>query len=250
MTPARTPDLTARAVEAATAAYAADPAPADVAAVEARLAALARTAARPPAADLAAWARELAGPAGAVGGFPLLGTGLRAETGAALLWCGARLARDGGDTGTPALLAGLAAGSAAGLATADLARGLAADRAVTDVVAGTAPQPVARPTTAALGAAACAALLSGVRDLAAVLDTAASLMVLTPGVELAGSAAAAPLWAGHAASAGWLAALLPATGVTPLPGALAVTLAAAAGPDADPLPDLPADLRGVLAALS
>lgn len=243
--------LTAQAAGAAAAAFAAPVTATELRDLQERLAAVARIAAAPLDADLAAWSRRIAG----ADGFPLLGTGLLADTGAALLWGGARLARGGAGPEVAAVLAGLAAGEQAASSTGDLARGVTAARAVAGVVArSTAGSiPLARPTTAALGAAACAALLLGVTcdALAAVLDTAASLMVLTPGGEVAGAQRLAPLWVGHAAAAGWLASVLPATGVTALPGALTLTLTVATGsPTTDRPAPTPADVRDLVGALS
>jgi len=218
---------TVEVARAATAAYAApDP---DLDDLRHQLSVVHRTRRAPPEDDLAAWARALADPAGA---FPLLGTGRRADTYPALLWGGARLARAGAGAEVAVLLAGLAAGQQADRNADDLGRAIRAGAAVDRALAaGEAVDPVARPTMAVLAAAAGAALLTGTstEGLVRVLDTAASLMVLTPGADVPGAAAVRSLWIGHACAAGWLAAVLPELGITAMPGALAHTLQAATG---------------------
>ncbi len=220
---------TSEVANAAVAAFAA-PAHPDPWPLRVQLSALHRTTTLPLDADLAGWADGLAELDGT---FPLLGTGRRADTYPALLWCGARLARAGADADVGVLLAGLAAGSQAGSNAEDLGRAVRAAAAASRVVATLAWRgpTIARPTTAVLAAATAAALLTGVRsdELVRVLDTAASLMVLTPGTDVADASSLSPLWLGHASAAGWLASVLPGLGVTAMPGALAHTLDVAAG---------------------
>lgn len=198
--------------------------------LRAQLAALHQTATSPLDEDLALWAESFVEPDGA---FPLLGTGGWADTYPALLWCGVRLARSGVDADDSVLLPALAAGSRAGRSAEDLARAvLGAEAARRLLVANAHPSPtVARPTTAVLTAATGAALLAGASadELVHVLDTAASLMVLTPGADIAAASSLSPLWAGHACAAGWLASVLPGLGITAMPDALAHTLDVAAG---------------------
>lgn len=221
--------LTAEVADAAVAAFTA-PAVPEPKQLRAQLSALRRKTRSPLDGDLGAWATTLAEPGGT---FPLLGTGRWADTYPALLWCGARLARSGAGADVAVLLAGLAAGSQAGGSAEDLGRAVHAAAAAERVLAArSSPSPgLARPTTAVLAAATGAALLTGAsaEQLVHVLDTAASLMVLTPGADVAGAAAVGPLWIGHACAAGWLASVLPGLGVTAMPGALAHTLEVAAG---------------------
>jgi hypothetical protein len=128
----------------------------------------------------------------------------------------------------------------------DLDRALAAGAAVNAVLAEAVhpvagAEPVAIPTVAVLGAATCAGVMAAATPdrLAAVLDLAATLMVLTPP---AAQVAQAPpsdgdeavLWAAHSALAGWLAAQLPDAGFLEVPGSLAHTMAAALGTDPRP----------------
>jgi len=221
--------LTSEVANAAISAFTA-PAYSEPARLRTQLAALHRMTTFPLDEDLAVWAETLVEPDGA---FPLLGTGAWADTFPALLWCGARLARAGAGADVAALLTGLAAGSRVHSSAEDFDRAVhGAEAASRVLVAHAHPSPmIARPTTAVLTAAAGAALLTGVSadELVHVLDTAASLMVLTPGAEIDAAAALSPLWIGHACAAGWLASALPGLGITDMPSALANTLDVAAG---------------------
>lgn len=222
--------LTSEMADAAVAAFAL-PAHSEPAQLRRQLVALHRMTTTPLDKDLAAWAEGLVAPEGA---FPLFGTGRWADTYPALLWCGARLARAGAGSDVAVLLAALAAGSGAGSSAEDLDRAVHGAEAANRVLVAHAQMSavIARPTTAVLAAATGAALLTGAStdELVHVLDTAASLMVLTPGTAVADVALLGPLWIGHACAAGWLASALPGLGITAMPGGVGHTLEVAAGP--------------------
>ncbi|MET7991559.1 hypothetical protein ABZU76_11680 [Amycolatopsis sp. NPDC005232] len=180
-----------------------------------------------PEGVLASWAEEIA----TAGGFPLLGTGLVAPTYPALLWNGARLDSARPDLDWAPLLAALAAADAASAGLDRVARAVAAGSCVRSLAAGllTDDSPAAALPTLATLCAATAAAFAGPAEgegLERVLDLAASLTVLTPGPE---RRASSPLWAGHGAASGWLAATLPAEVATPMSGSVAHTLSVAAG---------------------
>lgn len=180
-----------------------------------------------PEGAMASWAGQIA----TSGGFPLLGTGLAAPTYPALLWNGARLDAARPDPDWAPLLAALAAADAASTDLDRVARAVAAAdrvrRLTASLLVDNAP-PAALPTVATLAAATAAAFAGPAEGagLARVLDLAASLTVLTPGPARRTSS---PLWTGHGAASGWLAATLPAEAATPMPGSVAHTLSAAAG---------------------
>lgn len=182
----------------------------------------------PPA--LAALAEEIGGPDG---DLPLLGTALWADGHEALQWnavrCGAAEVPD-----VALLVAGMATTGDADLASAassgELCHAVSAGRAVAAAAEALAGDTPVRPSYGVLGVAAACALLSGVteeEDLAAVLDLAASLMVVGAGDGDHGDVALPA--AGHVCAAGRLAVLLRRAGVTPLPGAVAHTVSVVAG---------------------
>ncbi|MEV4622536.1 hypothetical protein AB0J74_27975 [Asanoa sp. NPDC049573] len=176
-----------------------------------------------PDADLAAWAARIGT---ADGAFPLIGTGTRAETYPALLWNGARCARAGLGPAAGLTLIGLAVGAEHGRSAADLARAVAAG--LDSEVPTSAPLH-----TGVIAATVTAARLAGVpdADLPALLDLAASLMVIGP-------PSTEP---GHAPAAGWLALRARSAGIVGMHGGLAHTLAVVAG-DPAPLDRAPADV--------
>ncbi|MCF8590004.1 hypothetical protein [Gordonia liuliyuniae] len=160
-------------------------------------------------------------------GFPLLGTGRRASTYAALMWNGARLdAAQPSPRWAPLLAALAAAGADTGLDR--VGHSVLAGLGVADEAAVLlAADPLAYPTLGTLAAAVAASLVgpSEGADLADVLDLAASLAAFAPDGRSAGSG-----WlAGHAAASGWLAARVPADVITPMPGSVVHTLSAVAG---------------------
>jgi hypothetical protein len=160
-----------------------------------------------PEGSLAAWAARAGTPDGE---FPLIGTGLRAETYVALQWNGERCAALGPAVGPT--LAGLAVGAARHRAAADLSAAVDAGLAA----AAEMSVPAAPLSTGVLAATVCAAQLAGVpeNERPALLDLAASLMVIgPPGV--------AP---GHDPAAAWLALQAWDAGITGMPGGLAHTL--------------------------
>ncbi|MFI7426659.1 hypothetical protein ACIBPB_06700 [Micromonospora sp. NPDC049836] len=170
----------------------------------------------PPAGSLAAWAARVGTPAG---DFPLIGAGTRAETYVALHWNGERCASLGPAVGPT--LVGLAVGAAHGRSVAELAAAVDAGLAA----AAGLSAPTVPVSTGVLTATVCAARLAGVPEgeLPALLDLAASLMLIgPPGV--------AP---GHDPAAAWLAVRAWDAGITGMPGGLAHTLAVVA----DGLPD-------------
>lgn len=159
-----------------------------------------------PDADLAAWAARVGTPDG---DFPLIGAGTRAETYVALLWNGERCARTGLGPQSTLMLVGLAVGAEHGRSAAELSAAVTAGVAALH----TPPGPL---STGVLAATVCAARLAGVPDaeLPALLDLAASLMVIgPPGV--------AP---GHDPAAAWLALRAREAGIVGMPGGLAHTM--------------------------
>lgn len=175
-----------------------------------------------PEGSLAAWAARVGTPEGE---FPLIGTGTRAETYVALQWNGERCASLGPAVGPT--LVGLAVGTNRRRSAAQLSAAVDAGlAAVTEV-----PVPPALLSTGVLAATVCAAQMAGIpeNELAALLDLAASLMVIgPPGV--------AP---GHDPAAAWLALQAWDAGITGMPGGLAHTLSVVS----DGLPDhTPPDL--------
>ncbi|WFE36338.1 hypothetical protein [Micromonospora sp. WMMD975] len=185
----------------------------------------------PPEGSLAAWATRVGTPDGE---FPLFGAGTRAETYVALRWNGERCAALGPAVGPT--LAGLAVGAARRRTVAELSAAVDAGlAAATAWSASTAPV-----STGVLTATVCAARLAGVpaHELPALLDLAASLMVIgPPGVV-----------PGHDPAAAWLALRAWDAGITGMPGGLAHTLSVVS----DGLPDgVPAgpDVAGLVEAL-
>lgn len=159
-----------------------------------------------PDADLAAWAARVGTPDG---DFPLIGAGTRAETYVALLWNGERCARAGLGPESALTLVGLAVGAEHGRSAEELSAAVAAGLAEQS----TPPGPL---STGVLAATVCAARLAGVPDdeVPALLDLAASLMVIgPPGV--------AP---GHDPAAAWLALRARDAGIVGMPGGLAHTV--------------------------
>jgi hypothetical protein len=176
-----------------------------------------------PDADLAAWAERIGTPDGA---FPLIGADARAETYAALLWNGERCARAGLGAAAGLTLVGIAVGAEHGRSAAELSEAVEAGLA--------AGVPTAAPvSTGVIAATVTAARLAGVpdADLPALLDLAASLMVIGP-PEAA---------SGHAPAAGWLALRARSAGIVGMAGGLAHTLAVVAG-DPAPLDRSPSDV--------
>lgn len=160
-----------------------------------------------PQGSLAAWAARAGTPDGE---FPLIGTGTRAETYVALQWNGERCASLGPAVGPT--LVGLAVGAARRRSAAELSAAVDAGLAAAAEVS----VPTAPVSTGVLAATVCAARLAGVseNELPALLDLAASLMVIgPPGV--------AP---GHDPAAAWLALRAWDAGITGMPGGLAHTL--------------------------
>ncbi|SNT55058.1 hypothetical protein SAMN05421812_109165 [Asanoa hainanensis] len=158
-----------------------------------------------PDGDLSAWAARVGTPDG---DFPLIGTGTRAETYTALLWNGERCARAGLGQESALTLVGLAVGAAHGRTAVELSDAVAAGAAY--------PAPRATVSTGVLAATVCAARLARVPEdeLPALLDLAASLMVIgPPGV--------AP---GHDPAAAWLALRARDAGIVGMSGALAHTV--------------------------
>ena len=175
-----------------------------------------------PEGSLAAWAARIGTPDGE---FPLIGTGTRAETCVALQWNGERCASLGPAVGPT--LVGLAVGAARRRSAAELSAAVDAGL----VAAAEVSVPAAPVSTGVLAATVCAARLAGVPDneVRALLDLAASLMVIgPPGV--------AP---GHDPAAAWLALRAWDAGITGMPGGLAHTLSVVS----DGLPDhVPSDV--------
>ncbi|MET8233638.1 hypothetical protein ABZS77_23500 [Micromonospora sp. NPDC005298] len=173
----------------------------------------------PPEGSLAAWAARIGTPDG---DFPLIGAGTRAETYVALQWNGERCASLGPAVGPT--LVGLAVGAARRRSVAQLSAAVDAGlAAAAEVSTSTAPV-----STGVLAATVCAARLAEVpeNDLPALLDLAASLMVIgPPGV--------AP---GHDPAAAWLSVRAWEAGITGMPGGLAHTLSVVS----TGLPDRPA----------
>ena len=181
-------------------------------------------------ADLRHWGTRLDAPGGVV---PLLGLSVRAAAYPGLLWSGARLQRAGAADLDGLVLVGLVAGAAEASATA-LARGVAAGRAVSRELASLAERrgAVATPTTGAVGAAVCAAVVLGkpVAGLADVLDFAGALMVVGPSKPGEDDGATdRSLRSGHELAAGWLAALLPEAGLVGMSESLSQTLRTVTG---------------------
>jgi hypothetical protein len=185
-----------------------------------RLGALACSA--PPTA-LRGWAEGIGAAEGPV---PLLGTGLRAGTYAALQWNGALLRRVGAPVADGLTLVALAA-APPGATESDVARGLATGLAVAAATedAGGA----GRPTRLVLAAAACAATTRGAdaAELAELPDLAAALMVVTS-PDGAGDLEL-DLLAGHWLAAGWLTPTLRAAGITGAAATWTDTVAALSG---------------------
>ncbi|WP_433616539.1 hypothetical protein ACQP2P_15045 [Dactylosporangium sp. CA-139114] len=196
-----------------------------------------------PEPDLAAWATRTGTPDGA---FPLLGASTRAETYVALLWNGERCRRAGLGLDAGLTLVGLAVGAEHGRSAAELSDALADVLAARASVAAP-PSPVAGLSTDVLAAAALAARLAGVpaAQEPALLDLAASLMVITPP-----GPSAEPV-AGHALAAGWLALRARQAGIAGMAGGLAHTLAVVSGTPA-PFDRAPSDveLSAIVGALS
>ncbi|MBQ0906058.1 hypothetical protein [Micromonospora sp. U21] len=160
----------------------------------------------PPEGSLAAWAARVGTPDGE---FPLIGAGTRAETYVALQWNGERCASLGPAVGPT--LVGLAVGAGRRRSAAQLSAAVDAGLAAAEVSTPTVPV-----STGVLAATVCAAQLAEVpeNELPALLDLAASLMVIgPPGV--------AP---GHDPAAAWLAMRAWDAGITGMPGGLAHTL--------------------------
>ncbi|SCG68060.1 hypothetical protein [Micromonospora humi] len=186
----------------------------------------------PPDGPLAAWAARVGAPDG---DFPLIGAGVRAETYVALRWNGERCAALGPAVGPT--LAGLAVGAAHRRSVAELSAAVDAGLAA----AAEASAHVAPVSTGVLAATVCAGRLAGVRegDLPALLDLAASLMVIGP-------PGAVP---GHEPAAAWLALRAWDAGVTGMPGGLAHTLSVVSDGLADRAPAGP-DVTDVVEALA
>ncbi|MEQ4299974.1 hypothetical protein ABNF97_01055 [Plantactinospora sp. B6F1] len=200
---------------------------------------LADAAGRRPEGDLAGWAARIAVPGG---DLPLLGAGVRAGAHPGLLWNGDRCRRMLVGREAALTLVGLVAGSDRGRDAAALVRAVRAGTAVADALDRWLPAaPVARPTTDAVAAAACAGLLAGVPrdDLPEVLDISGGLMMLTPPTAGTGTAAVTGAWAGHALAAGWLAVAAWNAGLRGYDGALADTLALVTGAGIPPAPAAP-----------
>ncbi|SCE66583.1 hypothetical protein GA0070607_0136 [Micromonospora coriariae] len=165
----------------------------------------------PPEGSLAAWAARVGTPDGE---FPLIGAGTRAETYVALQWNGERCASLGPAVGPT--LVGLAVGAARRRSAAQLSAAVDAGLAAAAEVS----TPTVPVSTGVLAATVCAARLAEVpeKELPALLDLAASLMVIgPPGV--------AP---GHDPAAAWLAMRAWDAGITGMPGGLAHTLSVVA----------------------
>lgn len=191
-------------------------------------------------AELAAWADELATPDGDTA---MLGTGRRASRFEALLWSAARNPDD------PYVVTALLAASR----TADvvrLGRALASGTAIVAQSSAASPNAGARADVATLGCAVVAALVGPEPSppLPAVLDVAASLMLIHPPVPV-GVPRVRLARAGHPAASGWLAARSVAAGLTGMPDAVATTIATVAGVAASSV-DLPPDVAGLLAAVT
>jgi hypothetical protein len=83
---------------------------------------------------------------------------------------------------------------------------------------------------ATVGGAVTAAALTSAAPVDTVIDLAASLMVFGSAAAVPGDTRVDLVRAGHPVASGWLATRLLAAGFTPMPGALAATLAAAGAP--------------------
>ena len=175
--------------------------------------------------DLRQWGSDLATPDGAL---PLLGLGVRAAMYPGLLWNGARLSRAGATSAEAMTVVGLTCG---GGSAADLVRGVVAGAAVLTSAAALAGDGmvVGVPSTDVLAAAACAALACGADrdDLPAVLDLAATLMIVT--APRSSGDVERGRWHGHCLAAGWLAPQLAVAGLVSVPDAVAHTVSTVTG---------------------
>ncbi len=173
--------------------------------------------------DLRGWGRRIAARDGAL---PLLGLGVRAATFPGLLWNGARLHRAHLGAVEGLTLVGLASAPPDADA-ADLLRGVVAGLAVNEALAGARGAGV--PSTGVVGAAACAAVCSGMRaeDLPELLDLAGTLMVVAPATD--DGPVERALRTGHELAAGWLAGRLTGTGILGMPDGLRDTVSTVTG---------------------
>ncbi len=181
---------------------------------EAELSTLARATTDPDLAELAR--RQEAG------GTPLLGTSLRAQVYAALLWNGERFERL--DAAWPARLVFLTLSTPdGGLDRERMARAIAVGEALRRTWPQDPESPVADLTTSCVGAAVCAAIAGGIpdADLEAIAEVAAALMLVTP---VQATVQVRETHAGHALAAGWLAVELYRSGVVAAPGTAAEVL--------------------------